>query len=95
MTDAEVAEKLAYLRNSAVVYCNLAEGIADDHHRRIIARGVLVALDSFLKIAPQLKNRLPNTTQDEKQHRKVPKYKNPTPRLLDYVVWQYQRQQAT
>ncbi|MGE5611609.1 MAG: hypothetical protein ACM359_20335 [Bacillota bacterium] len=69
MTAKELAEKTEYLRNSAFIYRDLANGLTDDHRRRILARGVLVALDSFLKMAPQLKNRLPNTTRAEKDFR--------------------------
>jgi len=71
MTDQELIEKLMYLRDGAVVYRDLAKGVTSDHDRRILARGVLVVLDSFLKLAPQLKNRMPNSTQPERERRAV------------------------
>ena len=54
----ELAEKILYCLQMMNLIDWLTHFVSDDHNKRILARHILVYLDSFLELAPQLNNKI-------------------------------------
>lgn len=57
----ELAEKVLYCLRMMSLIDWLTQFISDDYNQRILARHILVYLDSFIELAPQLKNKIKKT----------------------------------
>lgn len=57
----ELAEKVLYCLRIMSLIDWLTQFISDDYNKRILARHILVYLDSFIELSPQLKNKIKNT----------------------------------